>query len=400
MSQSDEDRATILNAVITNTRCKVIFGGLAPDDAELLARVIFPAHDLQEWKEASVRMTPVGNRLVHTHSAAHAVQDALHEMAAETDAIAHSRARSVMHAEGRATMSGKTRARSRASALGATDADAATSGITTGQGDTASLALAPQGGILSPPEILGQGTAQSSTTALTNLSTQSRALSRVDTEGEIEGEIDAVSEIESDAIAETVGDAISKARTQARGATHGTTDTEGVGEAYVTEYEPLPMQFYSLEEQHHRAIAALITLDLRECFVKLTNTPALRTRTVDHEPAFRSDYAKRVLLPLYLQKINALSPFVLPISQVDAEIDARTAEILKPAPPPAPDFSAQPVPGLDDVLNAPGNYAAEFWKRQPAANPRAPKRPSREPQPGEPALTIIDGGRSDGDNNA
>ena len=52
--QQSDDRMTILNAIITNTRVKICFGGLAPDDATFMCAVLFSGFlDLQEWKELS-----------------------------------------------------------------------------------------------------------------------------------------------------------------------------------------------------------------------------------------------------------------------------------------------------------------------------------------------------------
>jgi hypothetical protein len=167
--------------------------------------------------------------------------------------------------------------------------------------------------------------------------------------------------------------------------------------------EWLPSETYSLEEQLHRAAAAIAGCARREAFVKIEGARPLKIRTPDVRPAFRSGVIKKIFLPLFLKSAATRSPYLRANGEVDAELGNRIAEILKPVAQPAADFSAQPVPGLDDILNAPGEFAAGFWKRQPAASkPRAPKLPAREPQPGEPPLLVIEGGRgpTDGDSDA
>ena len=58
---NDDDKVAIRNAILTNTAIKIFFGGLDPDDAELIARFLFTGNlNLAEWKPGSERPVAVG----------------------------------------------------------------------------------------------------------------------------------------------------------------------------------------------------------------------------------------------------------------------------------------------------------------------------------------------------
>ena len=113
----------------------------------------------------------------------------------------------------------------------------------------------------------------------------------------------------SSARSATRSSATQTART--RGATtsyargHGTSKTEGESEQWVSVYENLPTQMYSVEEQLTRLTGEIMGLQPRECFIKLPYRKPIRTRTKDLEPAYRSLAFRDQMLPRFLAAATA-----------------------------------------------------------------------------------------------
>jgi hypothetical protein len=147
---------------------------------------------------------------------------------------------------------------------------------------------------------------------------------------------------------------------------------------------------YSLEDQLHRLTGEMMNLPRRECFIKIEDQRPFRTRTADLTPSFRSAYAKRVMLPIFLKNASTRSPYLFPAAEIDAAIAARSTDLLKPPPLPEPDFTAPvPIP----VVDAPETFANDFWKRRtpPHDHPKPSKtRPGRRPD-----FRVVDGDKQD-----
>ena len=149
-------------------------------------------------------------------------------------------------------------------------------------------------------------------------------------------------------------------------------------------------------EQAERLTGEIMNLALRECFVKIDNQRPVRTRTADLPPAFRSDYFRRVAMPIYRTTALARSPYVFPAAEVDAQIAQR--KVLPPAPPPPePNFSPEPFPFLD----SPHEFARDFIAKKrsdPAPKPTPRSKTKKPPTKKYPPFTVIPGGL-DGDND-
>src|SRR5437868_15399135 len=118
--QKDDDDVGILNAILTNTGIKIFFGGLDPNDADLVARLYFTGHlNLAEWKPGSERPVAVG-------------QD-------KTTIANWSRA----EMEAQSEMRGHTRSHSRGTAYGTSTTQGSASGTGVGSGDSSGLVLTP-----------------------------------------------------------------------------------------------------------------------------------------------------------------------------------------------------------------------------------------------------------------
>jgi hypothetical protein len=335
----DEDRAAMLSAAITNTDVKVWFGGMEPEDCDLGVRVLFAENvDLQEWKERSSRPVAIGQRkeVVRSRSCSeHAAEHELHSV-------------TFSHATGHA--------------VGTMVSTGIASGEFSATGDSAGLVMQ------APAQLFGPSApgAQMLPVPLTQSTGDSRSHGSSDMTSRSEGTSD--TQIDMRGQAESVG----------RGRSRGTSVTEGESETFVTDYEWMPQQMYSLPEQLFRLAGVLASLPRRECFVKIRHHPPFRTRTTDVSPAFSSSFAKRVMLPIFADQMRARSPYVLPASQVDAHIAARLA-VIEPAAKPEPDFSA-PAPLVQTLLEEPKAFAAEFWrKRATSDKPPKPRKPKTAP---------------------
>ena len=97
--KTDDLTNTILSAVLTNTQAKILFGGLVPDDAELMTRLLTTGHiELDTiYKSGSVRPLPVGNDKVTLTSRAEATHHIEQSARAESDTRSEARVRAIAH---------------------------------------------------------------------------------------------------------------------------------------------------------------------------------------------------------------------------------------------------------------------------------------------------------------
>ena len=163
---------------------------------------------------------------------------------------------------------------------------------------------------------------------------------------------------------------------------------------------------YTLPEQLHRMAGEIQNLDLREFFVKIHNRKPVRTYTRDLEPPFKSEYCRRVMLPIFHKKAVAQSPYLVPVADVDALIAQRLAAAQPSSKPEANLATSEPSPL--PIVDAPEKFAADFWQKR--AKPLEDPPPRPKPKPTKPRgrkpvgdlpleadrFRIIDGG-NDGD---
>jgi hypothetical protein len=291
MSDNDE-RVAIRNAILTNTGVKILFGGLEPDDAELMARLLFTGHlALAEWKPGSERPVAVGSD--------------------KTKVANWSRA----DTEGRSEMLAHSQTRSRGSARGTIHTTSTASGTATATGESSGMVLTPTATLFGP----NAPNATLIPVPLSQSSGQSSSGNTFDQTSESTGET--YTEIESE----------SAGTTTARADTRSISHSKGESEAFITRYEWLPSTMYSLQEQIHRAVGELMNLSPREVFVKIRGNAPFRARTADVPATFRSAAFKKIMLPHYRARSLALSPYIRSADVVDAELACRLApELPKP----------------------------------------------------------------------
>lgn len=355
----------IADALFANAGVKCTFGIAEPESARFLAEMFFTGHlDLTEWKPGTERAVATGNEKTTVRSSSVAEHEAEHRTHART--TSHSRGEAI------GTMTSTTLA----------------TGEFSGSGDSSGLVMSPPATLFGPnapnatmmPVPLSQSSGESSSRGSSSQSASSSGTSHVS--------------VETYGEAETVG----------AGRSRGTSRSEGLSEVFVTKYETLPTQLYSLEEQLHRATGDIMNLPRRELFLKVEIARPIRTRTADLTPAFTSVMFKALMLPLFLRNAVARSPYLLPAPEVDAAIAARLANVLKPPSVPEPDLTApEPLP----VVDQPHQFAADFWaKRRPPHPDEEPPRPKpRRPKGRRPTelgprhsrFEVFDGGAGDVD---
>jgi hypothetical protein len=345
MKKSSSIEAALFNAVWSGTRTKIVLRLADYNDASPVALGLFVGFvDYAEYKSGTDRPLAIGHEVVVANGSSQAEHEAFHEMQAD----------SVM--------------RGRAHAHGITIAESFGSGSGTGAGESA-------GEVLSPPvQLLSPNAPNASMIQYPLSENQGSSSSRSDFEQS------STSQTTSDVTIESEGEAHTHARGQSRGLSHATSATE----TYISKYEWMPSQLYSAAEQVERLTGEIMNLALRECFVKVDNQRPIRTRTADLVAPFRSDYAKRLIVPAF-QKMLGHSPYLLPVSEVDALINGRA---LLPAaePPPEPDFTVpEPMPVVDE----PEKFAADFWRTRklPGSHDEPPKS-SKKPRG---RFAVIDG---------
>ena len=166
---------TALNAILTNTDIKAFFGGLEPNDADLVARPLFTGHlDLCEWKPGSERPVAVGQDKTTIANWSRA------EMEAQSEMTAH------------------TRSHSRGTAYGTSTTQGTAFGTGIGSGDSSGQVLTPPFQLFGPngpdasliPTPLSQNRGISSSESSFEQSSESssESFTEIETEGEADTE--------------------------------------------------------------------------------------------------------------------------------------------------------------------------------------------------------------------
>ncbi len=299
----------IADSLFVNCAVQVCFGGLDPESARFLTELFSASHvDLQQYKEATRRPVAVGQEKQTVANWSRGEMQAVSEMTAHT----------------------RSHSRGTAYATSSTLSTATGSGI--GSGDSVGQVLTPPFSLFGPnapnasmiPTPLSQSRGSTSSESAFNQSSESSS--------------ESFTEIETE----------SEADTHARGTSRGTSQSEGASECFTTVYEWMPSQLYSLEEQLFRLTGELMAQPRRQCVVKIEHLRPFSTSTVDLTPAFRCDDFRAHMLPLFLASTAKNSPYLAPISQVDAEIAARLSPALPQPRKPDPESWSEPVEEYPD----------------------------------------------------
>lgn len=291
-ASADDPRHPVLTAILSSARTKIIFGGLPPEDCEILARQTFGGHVNLDtiYKPGSIRPVVTGQQKVLLASEAQAHHEA------EQHARASSTARSTSHMRG------------------VSDAIGMATGLATGTGLNTTFASLPDAGVLQP------------STTLTRLDGRNSVRMRSAVQNSAHARIAAEQSAESEAHSSIDGHSV------------GHSTARGLNETYATVFTNLATESFSIEEKQVALIGLLQALQPRACVIKIeSEAPVLVHRTPDLTPPFKSEAFKQEALRLLDEKL-ARSPYLYPRHEVEPDI----AEALAALNPPAeePDFSA------------------------------------------------------------
>lgn len=254
----------IYHSVMTDAKTKVVFGGLSPEDAKILAEMMFLEEiDLDQHKHSLDKPTVVGytTQWLKNYS----------------------------HAESVAQMQARTIAASKSSGWSESEGDAKASAA----GASSSLTYTADGALLSLDSIISKG--EMSSASASNI--KMRGYSEAETEMEAE----------------------------TRATSRGKTDSRGEAEALLPILEYLPSATYSLQDQIFKAMRTLVSQPTRHAIVKLSGalTKKIRVPLVKESTRSNEESAGR-----YKEKINQSSRYNFPIEEARQQIKTRQQYLL------------------------------------------------------------------------
>jgi len=297
----------LLDSVLNDARTKIVFGGLAPRDADELAAVLF-RHHLDPDK---VQLALKTFRQLSYIEESQSVTEGLAETHGETITTTQSRATGRSSARGRAY--GTTRGGGRTDGSGSSFS----AGMVHGHGTADGQMIAADGGL--EPMNLSHIDSVSSVASAAASGSQSHSESSHEGSSDSFSDIDGESEMEG--TAESVG--ATKSATRSRSVTTGrmVVPTEAFEELSS-------VQFESLDVQLHRFASALVLHPDRHAFVAVgKEMPVPFVVATVEDPAIDDDQADF----LDLRRMRKLDYYTKP-AQIEAEIAERHARILGPAP--------------------------------------------------------------------
>lgn len=329
----------LFRSVMTNTRTKVVFGGLEVEDSEYMAQTLWRgSFRLQRAMPQHYRVAAVGNErmVLRQTSQTAGVNSSTGSTWAQGTAIATSRATTRGTATSREHSTTKSESQSDSSsssfsrAASVTESSSHTDGETTDwRGDDDEY----EAGSESSSDTYGG----SSTLSMSSSHSSSFSSSR--------GTADTHGEGSSRSRSRTSGRTMTKSSqhggTTSRGESHAT--THGESEAMVTKYGRVAGPLYSLSDQVHMKSVSLANLPVGSAYVKIGSAPPRRV-IIPYVGGIR-------VLPELIDRLRrqllAATPYVAPAAEVDAAYAAHRAR-LEAAANPAP--AEQPsLPEPDDV---------------------------------------------------
>jgi len=327
----------IYRSVMTNTRTKIIFGGLDDEDASLIARNIYRgSFDLQRHKPLYDKPVVVGQDYdwlrseseTRASSRALAVTQSVNEGEATSRSTTESGGSSVSESD--TTSTSETLSES----YGSTESHAASLSGSTSRSSSSSDASTRSGGSAQASDLAGMpigGPTVTNGWATTGGSGSNRS------SGTGWGSADASGSSHTTATANSSGSAHSTSETTSRstavtdgttrstGRSRGTTitdatsmaQTQGRSQALRSVFEIMPTQAYGLDELIHLASASIANLNVGEAIVKIGKRRPVRIRTLRIKDGWATpEHVARVV-----HRLAAAAPFITPLSE------ARTAYI-------------------------------------------------------------------------
>jgi hypothetical protein len=386
-----KEAGPFVEGAIMSAPNKIIFGGLAPNDADLAARHAFRGqfdversksrydkpvvvdHELTWLFNGSIG---VGTALAHGDTWSKGAATGTNKSTTRSTTETYSESETVSESDTTIDSSSFTESDSYSQATSASDSHGRSSGQTASRGGSASGSTTRSQSDAQPYDLsgnpkgggtltTGSGSAGGSTAAWGNADTRgsSDTYSRGSTSGSAHSTstTTGTSEAHTTGFAQTTGYAISEGLAETTGTTEsknwskggsttrtGSTQlTLGAGQSLRPVLKVMPTQSYSLDELLHEASVRISELPRGEAVVKIGRLPAAHVATVrvrDARP--RPEHVARVV-----ERLAAEVPYLRPIAKVQTnyaawrrELFVRIAQALRPAlgvqrslPPPTKD---------------------------------------------------------------
>lgn len=267
LAQLQEAGEKVYKSVMTSARTKIVFGGLTPEDAKILAEMMF----LDEIDLGKVKHT----------------LDAPAVIGYTTTWL-----KNFSHAESQAEMKARTAGTSKSKAV--TESEGFGSGSVSG--------------ISASSTYMGAGMMETMPFTLTQGEMSSSSSSRMEMRG--------YSEAESEMEATT------------RATSRGTSDSEGVSQAIVPVYKTMPRATYTLEELIFECMRTLVSQPTRHAIVKL---PGILSKRVEVPFVAESPQADEESTQIFKNEINRLSEIIQTLPEAKKEIEYRQVKLLEDA---------------------------------------------------------------------
>lgn len=303
----------VYRSVMTNTRTKLVFGGLDPEDAEEMTRTIFRGQfDLQKPKERYTKPFVVGQELewLLSQSASVGVSNSVGHNSSVGGSVA--RSRSVTESESE------------------TDSES----TTIGESETESESVTTSEG--------------SSSSRSSTRDSKGEDISNTSQDGTSGGTARTTGTSQTTSTAHTTGHARTTGIAHTRGATHGRNWQEGrststgmnVGfslgrsQAYRSIYKDLPTVSYSLEELVHLAAVEIANLPQGHAILKIGTRPAMPIKVLYVAPGWARaehvEYTKRLFA--------SVTPFIVSTEEAEQRYLFSRRELeARVRPPERPD---------------------------------------------------------------
>lgn len=351
----------IFRSVMTNTLVKVVFGGLDPEDAEYMAKIVFRGTlNLQRPKERLYRPTAVGNELVRLKNESFGTSTSqtrgtnwsrgtsAGESSSETESRSRTKSKARSHTESRSVSEtdswSSTHTDSWSQSHGET---ASTAHIDTASSSSASsesvayeptfLPITGDALVMSEGNSMGQSHASGTVTSAGTSDTYTSGGSDSETVGGSITHSRGHADTEMTGIAVTRGTAkteghsttVSSGSGGSTASTVGRSISHGSSEAFATRYELAPGPLWDLNEQLHTKSVSIAHVPVGQAWVRIGSK--LPRRLV--LPYLGEQYVLPTRVERVRRTLLATTPFVAPAEQVDREYIEHRAELTEAAAP-------------------------------------------------------------------
>ena len=263
----------IMSAVMTNAKTKIVFGGLTPEDAEIMESFLYMGtYDLQKVKDRITTPVTVAHDVVWMQSHG------------SSEGVVNSESTSISESTSRST--------------GTSDSEGFSESLGTGDSTSASLTESydPQLQVWwGVPPALNASRGASNATSRSAAQSKSQSQSR------------------STSTAHTTSFATSTSRGHTSATSHGSAQT------FKAILEERATQTYSLQDQRYERAADIRNLPDRSAILKLPNAPATKFTTTTIRPGIASETLIRAVNKETLER----SPYTRPHALIETEIAAR-----------------------------------------------------------------------------